>query len=188
MAKKFPWRRWVRVIHRDLGYLCVGLTIVYGISGVAVNHVGDWNPSYAIERTRSEIGALTYDVPVKATTVHEVLDRLELPRKHDSTFQPDPDHLRIFQKGDTIDVNLKSGSVVRESVTTRPVIHESNVLHLNHPKKLWTWIADGFAVSLILLALTGMFILTGRQGLKGRGKWFVAAGVAIPLIALWIYL
>jgi hypothetical protein len=38
------------VIHRDLGYVCVGLTLVYAVSGVAVNHVRDWNPNYRITR------------------------------------------------------------------------------------------------------------------------------------------
>ena len=33
------WRKWNIIIHRDLGYLCFGLTILYVISGVAVNHI-----------------------------------------------------------------------------------------------------------------------------------------------------
>ena len=41
-----PWRRWSIVLHRDVGYLAVGLTLAYGISGIAVNHRADWNPSY----------------------------------------------------------------------------------------------------------------------------------------------
>ena len=34
--RPFKWRRWNNVLHRDLGYLCVALTIVYAISGIAV--------------------------------------------------------------------------------------------------------------------------------------------------------
>ena len=37
------WRKWNKIIHRDLGYLCFGLTIIYVISGVAVNHIATWN-------------------------------------------------------------------------------------------------------------------------------------------------
>ena len=55
-----------------------------------------------------------------------------------------------------------------------------NVLHLNHRKGFWTWVADPFSVLLIGLAVTGLFMLKGRTGLGGRGKWFVAAGVAVP--------
>ena len=46
------WRRLNNIVHRDLGYLAVGLTIVYGISGLAVNHKADWNPSYRVREDR----------------------------------------------------------------------------------------------------------------------------------------
>ena len=36
-------RRYLRPLHRDFGYLIVGLTFVYAISGLAVNHIDDWN-------------------------------------------------------------------------------------------------------------------------------------------------
>ena len=50
------WRRWNNIIHRDLGYLCFGLTIIYVISGVAVNHIHDWNHTYKIEKVKRNIG------------------------------------------------------------------------------------------------------------------------------------
>ena len=47
---------------------------------------------------------------------------------------------------------------------------------------------DIFAVALAFLALSGIFLIKGRKGLAGRGKWFLAAGAAIPALALWLYL
>ena len=44
-------RRLIAVVHRDLGYACAAMTIIYAISGVAVNHVADWNPNYSITAT-----------------------------------------------------------------------------------------------------------------------------------------
>ena len=38
-----------RITHRDIGYLIAGLTIIYAISGIALNHKHDWNPNYIIE-------------------------------------------------------------------------------------------------------------------------------------------
>ena len=43
IPEKLKIRPWVRAIHRDLGYVAVGLTFVYAISGLAVNHVADWD-------------------------------------------------------------------------------------------------------------------------------------------------
>jgi hypothetical protein len=42
-------------------------------------------------------------------------------------------------------------------------------MHLNHPKKLWTWMADIYAAVLIILAVTGLFVLKGKKGITGRG-------------------
>ncbi|MDZ7764514.1 MAG: hypothetical protein U5K00_08820 [Melioribacteraceae bacterium] len=51
-------KKWIRILHRDIGYLSVGLIIVYGISGIAVNHVDIWNPNYIIEKDSLSISAL----------------------------------------------------------------------------------------------------------------------------------
>ena len=48
----------------------------------------------------------------------------------------------------------------------------------------WTWIADVYAVALLFMATSGMFVLRGRTGLAGRGKWLVGAGILIPVVAL----
>jgi hypothetical protein len=72
---------------------------------------------------------------------------------------------------------------MRESVRRRPVFHQLNMLHLN-PTKWWRIFSDLFAGALILIALTGLLIPRGRNGLGGRGKWLVAAGLSVPLAAL----
>ena len=74
-----------------------------------------------------------------------------------------------------------------EIVRERPLIRATNVLHLNEPKRLWTWVADVFAVALAVLALTGIFILKGRTGITRRGAWLTAAGVAVPVVFLLLY-
>ncbi|MCB9249541.1 MAG: hypothetical protein H6613_13830 [Ignavibacteriales bacterium] len=47
--------------------------------------------------------------------------------------------------------------------------------------------ADIFALSLIFLATTGLFMIKGKKGLTGRGKWFALLGILIPLIFLLLY-
>jgi len=47
--------------------------------------------------------------------------------------------------------------------------------------------ADLYAFSLLLLAITGLFILKGKKGFSGRGKWLVGAGILVPIIFLLIY-
>jgi len=140
------WRKALRAIHRDLGYACVGLTLVYAISGIAVNHVHEWNPNYEISRVQSNIGPVAHEVPVSEDTVSVVLTRLGLPTVHKTTFQPDPDSLQIIQDQTSILVDLNTGDTLLKRIATRPVLYETNVLHLNRPKSIWTWVADLFAV------------------------------------------
>jgi len=80
---------------------------------------------------------------------------------------------------------VRDGRGVHKRVSTRAVLYEVNVLHLNHIKGLWTWVADLFAVALCLLAITGMVMMKGQRGLAGRGKWFVGAGLLIPIGFIW---
>lgn len=180
------WRWWFHAIHRDVGYFCVGLTLIYAISGVAVNHVADWNPNYAIAKVKANIGPVEHGPEVDDALAKVVLGKLELSPDYLTLFQPGPHELRILRDNHTIDIDLQTGNVQHEVITPRPVLHEMNYLHLNHGKELWTWIADAFAVALALLAITGMFLLKGKNGILGRGMWLTAAGVALPLVYLWL--
>ena len=42
--------------------------------------------------------------------------------------------------------------------------------------------------ALILVAITGLFVLKGKKGITGRGAWLTGAGVLIPLVFLVMYL
>lgn len=181
------WRKWNNILHRDIGYLCVGLTVVYVISGVAVNHVDAWNPSYDIQRREAPVGPVEAADAASDASIRAVLERLGLPPQWRTTYRTKPDVLRIFLDDGTVDVNLVTGMATVEIVRRRPVLHAVNFLHLNHPKKLWTWMADLYAVSLGLLAVTGLFVLKGKTGITGRGAWLTALGVVVPGAFLLLY-
>jgi hypothetical protein len=168
-----------------MGYLCAALTVVYVISGVAVNHVDAWNPTYDIERQVANVGPHP-DVASPAA-IHALLERLGLETAYRATFRPDSATFRIFLEDGTVDVALATGQATVEIVRERPVLGAVNFLHLNHPKKLWTWMADLYAVALGLLAITGLFVIKGKKGITGRGAWLTAIGIGIPFVFLWLY-
>ena len=66
------------------------------------------------------------------------------------------------------------------------MLYEFNALHLNAPKRIWTLIADVYAAALIIVAVTGLFVLKGRRGITGRCAVFTALGVLVPT-AYWVY-
>ena len=187
--KNFKWRKWNNIIHRDLGYLCVGLTVIYAVSGVAVNHVADWNPNYSVLSVETSIPSGLLSDPSSPTTIQEILTAIGEDGTPQATFRPDPETLQIFvDNGATVYVNLETGAVLIETVRDRRILREANFLHLNHPKKLWTYFADAYAVALALLAVTGVLVLKGKKGITGRGAWWTGAGVLIPAVFLWLYL
>lgn len=182
------WRRWNTIIHRDLGYLCFGLTIVYAISGIAVNHIADWNPNYRIEQLNSVINPRPLAGLTGDKLVSNVLSQLGENGKVKGSYQADDKTLQIFVVNNNITVNLESGEVFEEKNQPRKVLYQMNFLHINHAKKLWTWVADLYALALALLAVTGLFILRGKNGITGRGAWLTGTGIIIPVFFLWFYL
>jgi hypothetical protein len=182
------WRKLNNVIHRDLGYLCFGLTVIYAISGVAVNHIADWNPNYRIERVSSQISPVETTGIAPENIISSVLSQLGETGQYKDSFLVDQNTIKIFVEGNTITANLKSGRVSQEQVRTRKVLHEMNFLHLNHPKKIWTWFADLYAVALMLLAGTGLFVLRGKRGITGRGAWLTTIGLVMPVFFIWLYI
>ena len=181
---RFNWRKLNNALHRDVGYLVVGLTIVYAVSGLAVNHRADWNPSYRTGKRTLRIA------PIHATQRDEIVRQaraalsLGEPR---AVFRPDPATVQLFFESETYAVDLPTGAVIVDGVRKRPVLWEMNQLHLNTPKGAWTWIADLYALALLFVAVTGLFVLKGRTGITGRGAWLTALGAAIPL-ACWLLL
>ncbi|MCU0286008.1 MAG: PepSY-associated TM helix domain-containing protein [Acidobacteria bacterium] len=181
------WRKWNNIIHRDLGYFLVGLTIIYAISGIAANHLRQWDSNFIIEKKSFNLKNITSDTHVDRALVDNILAQIGEGGKYKSHFRSSPTRLQIFLESGVVDVHMETGQVELENKRNRPVLREFNFLHLNHARKAWTWAADIYAVGLFLLAVTGLFILKGKNGLKGRGKWFVIAGILVPLVFLFLY-
>ena len=180
-----PWRRWNAATHRDVGYVTVALTLAYAISGLAVNHIASWNPNYAKVKEVRQIQPLSRTDPTEVL-VRAAQAQLKPEGKFKSAFQPDDDTLQLYYERITYAVDLPTGKVLVEAVRPRPVLYAMNQLHLNAPKRLWTVIADLYAVALIVLAFTGLFIIKGPMGFFGRGLWLTGAGAAVPIV-YWIW-
>jgi hypothetical protein len=172
-------RAWLRAIHRDLGNLAVGLTVVYALSGLAVNHIADWEPSFASYQETRELGAPLPGGDEDAAKA--ALAKLGIEDKPRDVYRAAPDELEIVFDKRTLHVNTQTGRVLDEGQRPRFFLRAANWLHLNRGKKAWTYVADAYAAGLLLLALTGMFLNPGRKGLWGRGGVLVIAGAAIPI-------
>lgn len=181
---KFKWRKWNRALHRDFGYLFFGMTIIYALSGIALNHLSDWNPNFIIERYEVQVHGMPAEFD--RADVEELLSVIGEPGTYKKHFYPGNNYLKVFIKEGTVEINMRTGKGMVEKIKRRPVFNQINYLHYN-PAKWWTYFSDLYCVALVLLAIGGLFILKGKKGITGRGAWLTALGILIPLIFLWAY-
>lgn len=168
-------RKWIRIIHRDLGFVMVGLCIVYGISGILLNHLDGSDPAYKIEN--------------KTLTFAEGLTQEEFK----GIWQSEPNRPKLNNIGETAgkyrlmiqggigEYDPKTGIVQYESSVKKPFVYWINRLHYNRIRG-WSLMADVFAGSLIFFAVSGLFMVKGIYGIAGKGKWYLIIGLLIPVV------
>jgi hypothetical protein len=178
--RRFNARPWLRALHRDVGYLAVGFTFIYALSGLAVNHIADWDPNFrSAARTHQLPAPLTGgDEPVSKRVI-EALGIEEPPRE---IYRAAANRLEIvFDKG-ALHVETDTGKVLDDRQKPRFFLRAANYLHLNRGKKAWTWVADTYAVFLLFLACSGLFMIPGKKGLLGRGALLATLGALVPAL------
>jgi hypothetical protein len=175
-----------RVTHRDLGYLIAGLSIIYAVSGIALNHKYDWNPNYIIETLEftSEVN-FTRETLNKEKAL-EILKKVPGALEYKTYYFPAGNTLTIFVEGGSVRINIKSGQGTIERISKRPLFYQINFLHYN-PGRWWKYFSDIFCLALILVTITGLFIIKGRNGITRRGAILTAIGIVLPLLFLFIY-
>lgn len=181
--RKIRWRHLLRALHRDVGYLSIGLTVVYALSGLAVNHIADWDPNFhAIDATHPlPRGVLLPGVP-DAAQAAAVLKHLQITEPPQDVYRVDAQNLDLVLSNRTLHVDATRSVVKEEGQEPRFLLRVANWLHLNRGKKSWTYIADGYAAFLLILATSGLFMLGGKLGLVGRGGLLAGVGALVPIL------
>lgn len=181
-------RKWFRIIHRDLSYFFAGVICIYAISGICLNHKRDFNSNITISREQVIMkGSFPFAADsVSKDMIHAFTAQLpdnETYTRHSSVGK---DALKMFFKGgSSLEIDMNNGTALYEKVRRRPLFSSLNRLHYN-PTRWWTWFSDIFAASLLIITLTGLFMVQGPKGLKGRGGIEFLIGILIPLLFIFI--
>ncbi|MBD3257148.1 hypothetical protein GF377_01850 [candidate division GN15 bacterium] len=181
------WRKWNNIFHRDLGYVFFGMTVIYALSGIALNHIADWNPNYVISHEEVRWTGGQFDGAVSKDEVLAFLSQYDEQDSYKHHYYPAPGVLKVFLQGGSVQLDMNTGTGTIERIRKRPIFYEVNYLHYN-PKRAWTWFSDIFCVGLITISITGLFVLKGRKGITGRGAWLTGLGIVLPLVFLFMYL
>jgi uncharacterized protein len=175
-----------RITHRDIGYLIAGLTIIYAISGIALNHKNNWNPNYLIENR-----AFTTNIPVLRESFNNevaksILKSIQVDNGFKTFYFPSGNKVTIFIEGGFVSINVLTGDGIIEKISKRPIFYQLNFLHYN-PGRWWKYFSDIFCIALIIVTVTGLFIIKGKNGITKRGAILTIIGIILPLLFLLIY-
>lgn len=181
--KGVSFRKWSRYIHRDLSFLFAGMILVYALSGILMNHRKELNPHYSVNRHEYQISTdLSDKTKVNESLVLALLDDIDERDNYTKYYFPRENEMKVFLKGgSSLVVDIKSGAAVYEQLIRRPLLSDMVKLHYN-PGRWWTHFSDFFAVSLIVITLTGMVMVKGPKGFWGRGGILFLIGVLIPIL------
>lgn len=168
--------RWLRIIHRDLGFLMVGVCLVYGLSGILLNHMDGKDPAF-----KTVAGTAAFAPGLDAPTLTEAWKERDGLPVLKRILPGNEGQLRVMCQGGIGIYQIDTGETTYETSTKRVLVYWINKLHYNQVKG-WSPMADLFAISLIFFALSGLWIVKGKKGLGGTGKWYLLAGLLIPVI------
>ena len=179
------FRKWSRIIHRDLSFFFAGMILIYAISGLVMNHRDSINPHHKVIRKEFRVKEdLSDKKKVNEEVIMDLLKPLDEAENLTKYYYPKPDVIKVFLKGgSSLVVHTKTGEAVYERLERRPLLSPMVKLHFN-PGQWWTWFADIFAVCLMLITLSGLVMVKGSKGLWGRGGIELALGILIPLLFL----
>ena len=180
-------RKLFRILHRDLGYFIVGMTIVYGVSGILLNHRYDFNPDYQIYITEFE-ASLTGKANSSEKEIKDLLESIDSDVVYKKHYINNQGLLKVFIENGEVIINPETGKGTMRYLQRRPIFFEMNKLHRATLGILWKWLSDGMAVILIFVAVTGLVLLKGKRGFGRWGWWWTVAGILVPLTFALLYI
>lgn len=176
-----------RVLHRDLGYLYVGLIISFALSGIFMNHREHWHP----EKYTTNIIEIETVLPDKKDINEDYIKQLV---KNDFKINDKvkrhivrKNKLKIACESYDIEIDTETGKGEIIEFKKTPFISQIMGLHKSN-SNWWIYYSDVFALSLITIATTGMLIIPkGNFSFKSRGWKLALGGLIFPIVFLFLF-
>lgn len=174
-----------RALHRDLGYLYIGLIISFAFSGILMNHRKYWEP----EKFTVDKYTIAVKLPSKESLNEDYAKQLTKTLLIDDVLkyqEVKEDKYLLYYNNHNVSINLNkpSGEVIHFYKT--PIISQMMQIHKS-TSNWWIYYSDIFGISLITIAITGAIMIpTGKFSFKRRGWKLALLGIIFPLIVLFL--
>ena len=175
-----------RNLHRDLGYFYIGLIVSFAFSGLMMNHREMWHPDKYTTETKSIEVTLPEESEINEEFVKDLGTKLEIDdkfRRHNIK----KGNLKISFENTDVEIEMKTGKGEIISFIKTPIISQSMSLHKN-TSNFWIYYSDIFALSLIIIAISGtIMVKAGKFSWRNRGWKLAVAGILFPLLFLFLF-
>ena len=175
-----------RNLHRDLGYFYIGLIVSFAFSGLMMNHRDMWHPDKYTTETKSIEVTLPEESEINEEFAKDLGTKLGIDdkfRRHNVK----KGNLKISFENTDVEIEMKTGKGELVSFIKTPIISQSMSLHKN-TSNFWIYYSDIFALSLIIIAISGtIMVKAGKFSWKNRGWKLAVAGILFPLLFLFLF-
>ncbi|CAM2954342.1 PepSY-associated TM helix domain-containing protein [Flavobacterium frigoris] len=175
-----------RNLHRDLGYFYIGLIVSFAFSGLMMNHREMWHPDKYTTETKSIEVTLPEESEINEEFAKDLGTKLEIDdkfRRHNIK----KGNLKISFENTDVEIEMKTGKGEIISFIKTPIISQSMSLHKN-TSNFWIYYSDIFALSLIIIAISGtIMVKAGKFSWRNRGWKLAVAGILFPLLFLFLF-
>ena len=175
-----------RNLHRDLGYFYIGLIVSFAFSGLMMNHRDMWHPDKYTTETKSIEVTLPEESEINEEFAKDLGTKLEIDdkfRRHNIK----KGNLKISFENTDVEIEMKTGKGEIISFIKTPIISQSMSLHKN-TSNFWIYYSDIFALSLIIIAISGtIMVKAGKFSWRNRGWKLAVAGILFPLLFLFLF-
>jgi hypothetical protein len=179
-------KKTLRNLHRDLGYFYIGLIVSFAFSGLMMNHREAWHPEKYTSETKAIEVQLPEESEINEDFAKDLGKKLGIEDKFRRQRIKKNQFTISFEKHD-VEIDMKTGKGEIVSFFKTPIISQSMSLHKN-TSNFWIYYSDIFAISLIVIALTGtIMVKAGKFSFKERGWKLAVAGIIFPLIFLFLF-
>ncbi|MCV9928357.1 PepSY-associated TM helix domain-containing protein [Flavobacterium sp. LS1R49] len=176
----------LRNLHRDLGYFYVGLIISFSFSGILMNHRENWHPDKYTTETKAIEVSLPAEEKLNEKFAEELGNKLNIDDKIRRQGAKKGTYKISFENHD-VEIDMKTGKGEIVTFIKTPFISQTMKLHKS-TSNWWIYYSDIFALSLIVIAVTGIIMIksASKFSFKNRGWKLAVAGILFPLIFLFL--
>jgi len=173
----------IRSLHRDLGYFYLGLIISFSISGLLQNHRDSWKPEkYTVVEKQVQWKPMAIE-KMEENEAKSIGKRLGIEDKFRKAMIK-KGILKVSYENNDLEIDLATGKGEIVTYGKTPIIHQMHYLHKS-TSNWWIYYSDIFALSLLVMAITGVCMIEkGKNTFRLRGWKLALAGLVVPLSIL----